>query len=1015
MGHIDTEFATVSIDPMQINGTITCGDTIKSEIHITSENRISIRGFVYSSNPKVVLSCDNILGVFIHVPFIVDAERLSEGELIEGEFLIVTNAGEFVVPYSYVVVKERNEGFDISTIDGFYNLYLNNATAAKDLFLSPDFTSLPFMLEPRTRTLYDGLLEANDADNSLREFLSSHGYYIETADPGEEPYSQATREVSLDRLLLKDEIRFDHAKIDFETNDIMGGAALLEMQKAFKDLKAHDAPQSSLRFHKAEISYYKNYNRTKKFNIDRTASYKGLKRCFERGCRSPYLYLEACKALNEHPELLREYDSFVLQVINFGSKHGYLSADIANRLGIHAQASKTVQLMLLNSMKRIYKYYPTKELLSGIVSTLVKNESTDTSSFRWYLKAINEELQISRLYDYFIDSVPDDYDAELPKEVYLYYSYNSPSSDKGMKTLYSSVIRFFDKSSSTYLNMEMQIRRYVTRELFDGHIDKKLAIIYKDFLRVEMIDDKVARLLPEILMMHEVHVPYGNNDKLVVLYEELEGEQIVQLNSGKAKLPLYTNNYYFLIEDELGRRYTRNNISVYKYIDSAEDLLYTCVRYAKDEPAFRILEANEILKLNTLSEGQMLRLKKLADSEGIHALYRTKLNSAICNRFDWLSHKELSDVLTDCCQDRFISEKDKAAISDILIELDKSDVAESLIKKIGFSKIVPERLLGLCTDYIKSGKNDSDSEITNQSYYLYKSGVFNKETLSFLCKNYNGLCLDMASILLLAISEEAETFDMAERILAQMIFTNQLKDVDEIFKIYVENNKADKVLVCAYFVIKCYRYFINGEDVDAQIFESIKNVLLVQLVSGSAPIITMLAVSKYFSSMDELTDEDKKICQEIVSNLVDRGAIFPYLKKLSSFINLPEEVKDKTIAVHHAKEGDSVALILVPEDDEEEPLFLEMNYICSGLFTKPVLLFEGEYQPYQIRVTRDGVSTIAVEGELKSDIADCDDNRKFIRLNELLKDSDNPSDASWQEDMANYSFDKALNRLLFTN
>ena len=82
------------------------------------------------------------------------------------------------------------------------------------------------------------------------------------------------------------------------------------------------------------------------------------------------------------------------------------------------------------------------KILEALCSLLIRGDRRDGSSFKWYEKAMKAHINLTRLYEYFLYSLPEDYGHALPKEVLLYFSYDK-SLDKGSRSiLYKNILQF---------------------------------------------------------------------------------------------------------------------------------------------------------------------------------------------------------------------------------------------------------------------------------------------------------------------------------------------------------------------------------------------------------------------------------------------------------------------------------------------------------------------------------------------------------------------------------------------
>ena len=63
-------------------------------------------------------------------------------------------------------------------------------------------------------------------------------------------------------------------------------------------------------------------------SADRMQEYED---CFNAGCMSPFLYLDAWNLLAREESLLRRLSPFMIQVLNFGLKHDFITEGLLQR------------------------------------------------------------------------------------------------------------------------------------------------------------------------------------------------------------------------------------------------------------------------------------------------------------------------------------------------------------------------------------------------------------------------------------------------------------------------------------------------------------------------------------------------------------------------------------------------------------------------------------------------------------------------------------------------------------
>ena len=131
-----------------------------------------------------------------------------------------------------------------------------------------------------------------------------------------------------------------------------------------------------------------------------------LEEQFRQGCTSPVLYIEAWNLLLANPTLLMRLGNFEIQILSYAAKKDLLTVDIINQSVYLAQKQKNYSGRLFFILKACYKVMPTDEILQTICTLLIKGNITAPFSFPWYEKGIEKELRITRLYEYYMMSIP---------------------------------------------------------------------------------------------------------------------------------------------------------------------------------------------------------------------------------------------------------------------------------------------------------------------------------------------------------------------------------------------------------------------------------------------------------------------------------------------------------------------------------------------------------------------------------------------------------------------------------
>ena len=96
---------------------------------------------------------------------------------------------------------------------------------------------------------------------------------------------------------------------------------------------------------------------------------------------------------------------------------------------------------------------------------IMKGNPRKKEYFRWYELAVEKELKITRLYEYYIENMSRNYQKMLPRMIRMYFSYNNTLSDAKKAFVYSNVIRNKEVDKTTYLSYKSSMEQFACEKL----------------------------------------------------------------------------------------------------------------------------------------------------------------------------------------------------------------------------------------------------------------------------------------------------------------------------------------------------------------------------------------------------------------------------------------------------------------------------------------------------------------------------------------------------------------------
>ncbi len=744
----------------------------------------------------------------------------------------------------------------------------------------------------------------------------------------------------------------------------------------------------------------------------------GMAELYSMGLRSPFLYVKACKLLSEHPDLLRGMTPFELQTLSFGAEREMIGENLAKKAAGAAGSVRYYNALYSRLLVKLYKKYPIREILEAICCLRIKGERRGAEDFVWYELALKERINLTRLYEYYLYSLPEDFDHALPKEVLLYFSYSQELDSRTRAVLYQNILTYISPSSDIYKAYEREMEQFAMDQLFAVNIDDRLAVLYDKMIYKDIIDTPVAKVLPSILRSYRIFCQNQEMLYVIVRYEETLDEDIFLLKDGVAYVPLFSHKTIILFQDGYGNRYLNIHYLKTPVIDKPE-LEEKCFQVYPEHPMLCLKACRQIVEQGAQNQEEAALLERVLKEQKLSPLYQKQLLSQTIAYYQKKAAEEekggvdLSYLLM--IDKDNISREERNGICETLICQNYLMEAYEMMEKYGILEISLSCRLKLCSKMILQKLFDEDRFLFWLALQVFDEGKADTVILDYLCQYYNGLSGEMYQILVQGIEQKVDTHDMEERLLAQMLFSGNQDKMDSVFDFYVSRKKTMDSIVKAYFTVKCTACFFDETETKSQVFQYLEGLVKGTSDRSRIPTIYLLSLTKYYSEQKELTAEEKSLCQEIVDFLLESDLVFPYFKRLSRFAKIPEDIMDKVMIQYKGDKDSRVILRVRVLPDEEDFHSEEMRRVYQGIFVMQKVLFKGETLEYRIYEYQNGKAVLAAQGKKKcQEIYDQGKDSRFACLNEMGLCLGKGQEAALKKKMQEYLIKNATVEELFS-
>ncbi|MCC2254026.1 DUF5717 family protein [Ruminococcus sp. CLA-AA-H200] len=654
------------------------------------------------------------------------------------------------------------------------------------------------------------------------------------------------------------------------------------------------------------------------------------KQFYEDKSHSIWFYLQAFKCFRDKSSSLKKLGMFEVRVLLFAVKYKLMTRELALYTANLASQMKVFDRHLYDVLVLAYKMYNESMILTAICTLLIKGNCVDTCYFKWYEKAVEAELKIAQLYEYYMASViPDQFHKPLPRSVYLYFMHGNSLDYHKCAFLYSNLITYEDESSEIYAHYRDEMEAFAWNQLDRRNIDDQLRIIYKRFVVESSMNPERIKALYDVCHAYWITTKVPNMKYIHVIAEDGTITQKAPYMDGSARVFLYSKTDRLVWESRDGRHYTDS-------IPYESKRLFYELRYM-----------------------DMCR-------KYINGLRR--------------SHEEEQS----------------------------QELTLEIVQENGLENYPEDEILGLCSRTIRENNYENDDFLTYVCFDLFKKQQYDKVILTYLANYYCGATPDMKTLWREARDYEVHTHKLAERILTQMLFSEELFQEAQIFEQYYAEG--------AYFRLQqAYLAYVSREYVveDRKISRSVIDIICREYEKGEETIdVCKIAVLKYYSAR-EYNSQMRKTLKKFLQELCGKQIYFPFFLSYEKDWLIELQLWDKTLIEYKGQKGSRVMLYYQLQKGGREQADYSTEVLTpmyENLYVKKFVLFANEQLKYYFKETIDGNS-------YRSDKETCmretvpGEQGRYGRLNDILTEK---NENERKKKMQAYALEDAVAAHMFT-
>ncbi len=1004
------------IPVLEIPGELT-GDVVEDSkgmgsLDIRADGNIT--GTSYSQNTRFKTG-GSFSGKDIKLNYTVDAGGMRSGERIEGELVIVSSAGEKRIPYSFDVIKKAVYAGNIKVEDlrSFTVLAMRDPQEALKIFEAPEFRAVVLRDNAILNALYDRLMPSEDAGTAMDSFLESSGALEDRRDElitdgqgtGKDGYGESAGNAYPDG---------NRSAVGLQT----------DAKTALRAAKGSTSPFNRL-WKRIKAELFRGY-----------LDFRMKKISLEDWCRKALLRVNDENFLMLYKKTEEEARSYLeLQVA---------TAMLLSFAGDTKEAHKVLNACgseLMEDKKRNGVLYYTALYITTMINSSDENltftktklfEATETPEMPWQVVLFryhmdpdsdeNASIWLTRFKDVFSKGC----NSPIIYLEAIRIINNQPVLLRVLNSFETQVIRFGYRYGLVEPAASSRVTELVSEEKKPekAHL-QCLKKLYDEYNSDEILETLCKKMIqgnltgPEYAPVYEQAIKRGLN--ITRLYEYF----LMSLDKTKQRtLPERVLRYFAYDSgiDHASRAYLYANVIHLKEKDPEVYALYedNMIAFAADRLAGGHIDENLAGLYRWLwdNDTELARRFPLQVFR-LQNTYRITVKSDAVTFTD-ITHPEFNTVKKAPVKERrtfafILNNKERVQDSCVICF---EDARGRLYNENAFEYKI-ERVLGSRRPVmIDSAECESDAFYLLYAYRRARH-INDEETAKELAKK---LIAGHRDILSKAFGDELKLFAYGdletaetkaagpevtaikgdrkditdlEDLLSRMLFTKQGPEATApVFAQYYALKKQG-VLVEAYCAYQSFLYFVCGEHADMQVIP----IIYERVSRGGKALPVELATLLCYGGTGEreFTAEQKDIYEGIIKAFVSKGYIFSFFRELSSRLDQPVFIQDKTVAEFRSEPGREVVFVFT--DGRLAGRRIRGRETFNGIYVCELVLFYGETLHYNVEVdgvdvyyngeTADKTGSYAGAFEITAAQEPYDKSLELCRINEILKEGGN--------------------------
>lgn len=706
-------------------------------------------------------------------------------------------------------------------------------------------------------------------------------------------------------------------------------------------------------------------------------------RIFSSGCVSPFLYAQVWEIFDKDVNQLKKLTPLAVHSLLLAARMGRLSPELAAKTACLARHEKDFNRLLYRVLEKCYEICPDKEVLTAILSLIMRGSPHKPEYFRWYSLAVQQQLRMTGLYEYYIETMQTPFVGVFPQVIRLYFAYNNRLTDQQKAFVYANVIRNKEADRVTYQSYREAMGRFALEQLKKGRINQDYALIYREFI-TKLTDKEMAEAMAAVLFTAEVTCRDKKIRSVLVVSPYLTQEMKYPMQGGRAYIQLYTGDEQILFEDERKRRYGTTIQSEVRWLFKPEEYVDSCLDRRAEYFGLFVHQMIPQLDKLEVTETNIESFQRIGEDERFVESCRETARTRVLEYYTKHEKEELPDQVLKMITEEHFAAKNKALVVKTMLQRRMYVGAFDLLCHYGYEHIDTRLLYNLCTQMIVSSNYAENEEQIYLAFELFGRNKVNEVILMYLRDTYVGPLELMDELRDRLKQKGMDTRPLDEELLILSMYVRKpLRHPWEILSSYLTGT-VNEVVSEAFLTFCAFRWLMADEVLEGGLTGQLEQ--LVENKEECNPVCR-LAILKDYVYRDKLGAEQKTCAKKQLEWLNREGVRLPFYKDLPADLIQAYQLEDRLFIEEKAGPEDKITIYYrmpgagqQPGEYKSEP----MKNMFQGIFVKEFLLFYGETLEYYLVTEHGGVKQKSEIKKAACGQADISGKTKYQLLNRIL-------------------------------